>query len=421
MSTPGRSDLVRYGLFGLPLAFAGLPLYVHLPRYYSEVHGMGLTLIGALLLAARLVDTVQDPLIGWAADRWPHRRRTMMMASLPLLALSYAAIFWPLPLHGAALSAWLLGMLVLAYTGFSILSILYSAAGVTLAGGDYHANTRVAAAREGIVLIGVVLAAALLPQLLINRFGMAQGFLLFSGLFAVTLFACAVPLLRMRALFSATPNAGPHGSVRQCFATPERRWLFALFFVNALPVAVTSTLFLFFVEDRLQAPEATGWLLALYFLTAAASVPLWTRLTRRLGKRRALMGALLLAIASFIWAYGLGAGEVTAFAIICAMSGIAVGGDVAILPSLLADALMEAPQIRSLAFGVWNFLTKLTLALAAGLALPLLDAAGYQPGQANGPEALGALSLAYALLPCLLKIASIVMLFLSPLDQRRIP
>lgn len=418
MTNPSRGDLIRYGLFGLPLAFAGLPLYVHLPRYYSEVHGMSLALIGGLLLAARLVDTVQDPLIGWAADRWPHRRRAMMLWSLPLLAGSYAALFLPVPWQGTALTVWLLGLLVLAYTGFSVLSILYSASGVTLADGDYHENTRVSAAREGAVLLGVVLAAAL-PHMLMQAFGMAIGFVIFSAIFTVTLFVCAMPLLGMKALFSAIPAQGPQGSLRQCFATPQRRWLFALFFVNALPVAVTSTLFLFFVEDRLQAPDAAGWLLALYFLTAAASVPLWSRLTRRIGKRRALMTALMLAIGAFIWAWGLGAGEVTSFAVICALSGIAVGGDVAILPSLLADALVDAPQIRSLAFGVWNFLTKLTLALAAGVALPLLDVAGYRPGATNTREALATLAFAYALLPCLLKIASITMLSLSPLDVRR--
>ena len=54
-------------------------------------------------------------------------------------------------------------------------------------------------------------------------------------------------------------------------------------------------------------------------------------------------------------------------------------------------------------FGWWNFAVKLNLALAAGLALPLLALAGYTPGARNA-QALQALTLAYCILPCVLKL-----------------
>ena len=54
-------------------------------------------------------------------------------------------------------------------------------------------------------------------------------------------------------------------------------------------------------------------------------------------------------------------------------------------------------------FGWWNFATKLNLALAAGLSLPLLQWMGYEPG-ARDDASLKALSLAYCLLPCALKL-----------------
>ena len=42
--------VLAYGALGLPLAFAALPLYVHVPRYYAEVTGMELARLGAILL-----------------------------------------------------------------------------------------------------------------------------------------------------------------------------------------------------------------------------------------------------------------------------------------------------------------------------------------------------------------------------------
>ncbi|MBY0355544.1 MAG: MFS transporter [Rickettsiales bacterium] len=424
MSHLSRWALLRYGMFGLPLAFAGLPIYVHLPSYYHAVHAMDLALIGSVLLFVRLLDAVQDPLIGWAADRWPHYRKSAVLFCVLLLAGSYAALFYPVALTGMGLTIWLSLCLILVYFAFSVLTILYSGLGVELGGGDYHENTRVTSAREGIMLAGVILAAVL-PQILTKVYGMAQGFIWFSLMFTVTLAACALPLLRMRQwnsvrILPAKAGMIQHTSWRECFSSPNRRWLFSLFFVNALPVALTSNLFIFFVEDRLMAPQATGYLLALYFLSAAVSVPFWSWITRHYGKRRPLQAAMVLALGSFMWTYALGSGDVLSFAIICALSGIAVGGDVAILPSLLADSLHHHPQIRSLAFGIWNFLTKLSLALAAGLSLPLLDQAGFQPSQFNHDAALDSLSIAYALVPCFLKLIAFILLSLSPIDKRNV-
>jgi Na+/melibiose symporter-like transporter len=61
-------------------------------------------------------------------------------------------------------------------------------------------------------------------------------------------------------------------------------------------------------------------------------------------------------------------------------------------------------------FGWWNFATKLNLALAAGVALPLLAALGYVPGTRE-PQALQTLSLAYCVLPCVLKLLAAWLLY----------
>ena len=43
--------------------------------------------------------------------------------------------------------------------------------------------------------------------------------------------------------------------------------------INSLPVALTSTLFLFFVEDKLALESLAGPLLKLFFLAAALALP----------------------------------------------------------------------------------------------------------------------------------------------------
>ena len=70
-ATPGRgligsAEGLSYGSLGLPLAFVALPLYVVLPNHYASTYGVPLALLGLVLLGARLLDALADPLIG----RW---------------------------------------------------------------------------------------------------------------------------------------------------------------------------------------------------------------------------------------------------------------------------------------------------------------------------------------------------------------
>jgi len=111
---------------------------------------------------------------------------------------------------------------------------------------------------------------------------------------------------------------------------------------------------------------------------------------------------------------GLGSGQVLAFAVICALSGVALGADLT-LPGALLARLVErhgAQGRREGAYlGWWNLATKLNLALAAGLALPLLQWGGYTPGSQD-PLALQRLAWAYALWPCVLKLLAAGLLYL---------
>ncbi|MFM8766660.1 MAG: MFS transporter, partial [Rubrivivax sp.] len=196
--------------------------------------------------------------------------------------------------------------------------------------------------------------------------------------------------------------------------TPGFRRLLAVFLVNGIASAVPATLVLFFIRDRLQAPAFEPLFLASYFAAGALSMPLWVRLVRRLGLARTWLIGMVLAVAAFAWAALLGAGDVAAFTAVCIASGVALGADLALPGAMLAGVIQRAGHAGRLEgryFGWWNFATKLNLALAAGIALPLLAAFGYQPGGRDA-QALQALTIAYCLLPCALKLVAAGLLHL---------
>ena len=89
--------------------------------------------------------------------------------------------------------------------------------------------------------------------------------------------------------------------------------LIAAFLLNGFANAIPATLFLYFVSDRLGAPDWRGPLLLVYFACAVAGVPLAVRAANRFGKHRAWCGAMLATCPIFALAGFLGPGDVSAF------------------------------------------------------------------------------------------------------------
>ncbi len=403
-----QSALAAYGALGLPLAMAMLPIYVLVPNFYAADLGLGLALTGSVLFLARLLDTVQDPWLGRLIDRRSPRGWTRLLASSALLlSLAMAALLVPPALDSLALAVWLGASLALAYTLHSLLNITYLAWGARLSD-QLDVRTRVAAWREGAGLFGVVLASVL-PSALATRYGMAAALSVFAAAFAVLLCAAMVILLCAAPQPRRSAQRVP-ASWRQPLRNGAFRRLAGIFFINAVAVAIPATLALFFIADRLQLAQLTGLFLALYFLSGAAGLPLWTRLADRLGKRRSWRIGMLSACAAFVWALLLDPGSAWAYAAVCVLSGLALGADLALPPALLADVIPAAERDATAGyFGLWSLLAKLALAIA-GLALPLLALTGYQPGTPAGWN----LALIYAGLPCLLKLLAARLLTSMP-------
>jgi glycoside/pentoside/hexuronide:cation symporter, GPH family len=398
---------VRFGALGFALAFLALPLYVVLPPYYAENYGMPLLTLGWVLLLTRAADALLDPFIGRALDavftRSTDQAWGVGAVAAVVVGLGFTALFFP-PVPPTWRLVWLAACLLLTYIGFSVLSVLHQAWGARL-GGDALQRSRVVAWREGFGLLGV-LAASVLPTVM----GMAvsSAVLVLALLLGMGLLAGAPHALSPAAGVS---NAAGH------WALPWRnlpfRQLLAVFMLNGIASAVPATLVLFFVRDRLQLAGAEALFLGSYFAAAVVAVPLWVAAVRRIGLVQSWLLGMALAVLAFAWVLTLGAGDRDGFLLVCLASGLALGADLTIPGAMLTGVLQRAghaAQAEGVYLGWWNSATKLNLGLAAGLALPVLAWAGYAPGQRDA-QALQALSLAYVLVPCVLKVMAATLLW----------
>ena len=435
----------HYGALGAPLAFAALPLYVLLPDHYAGQLGVPLAGLGLVLLGTRALDAVVDPWLGRWIDRGLALPRQRVLAAAwvaaLLLALGFVALFFPPAGSSNALLTWCALALVVTSLGYSALGVLHQAWGARL-GGDAAFQARIVSWREGMALVGV-LGASILPALAgIPAMVASCLVLLVLGLWALGKAPFRAGSLPASSPVSAAGDASGAGAVADhsmgttaatakiattattattagraaepaaSWALPWRdaafRRLMAVFVVNGVASAIPATLLLFFIRDRLQAPAWAPLFLGSYFAAAALSMPLWVRGVARFGLLRCWLAGMGLAVAAFVWAARLGAGDSAAFIAICLGSGAALGADLAVPPALLTGVIQRAGhalRFEGSYFGWWTCANKLNLALAAGLSLPALQALGYAPGSTSEP-ALSALALVYAVLPCALKLAA---------------
>lgn len=408
--------LSAFALFAAMLSAAGLPLYLHAPKFFVDQYGVSLAALGLVLFGLRLIDVVQDPLLGKLAAKLRRYRGVSVFVSVVIMATGMVGLF-AIPAPVAPL-VWFALMLTLVFSAFSYLTICFYAQGVAVASGmSDNGHLKVARWRETGALLGICAAAAA-PVLLGGYVG----------------FALAFVILAFTAVMAMRPEWGgadlPSDGMLPVLKDPIARRLLFVALANSAPVAVSSTLFLFFVEDRLGLPGWEGPFLLLFFLSAAAAAPFWGKAAERFGARLVLLFGMVLAIAAFSFALMLGSGDWLAFAVICVASGIALGADMTLLPALFAKRMQEVSPTAAEGFSLWSFISKMTLALCAVLLLPLLDQVGYVPGEANSESALWMLSLLYGALPCALKLLAIALLVntptaaietsTSPLNERRI-
>ncbi len=407
--TPER--LPAYALFAALLACAGLPIYIHAPKFYVDEYGVSLTVLGAALFGLRLLDVVQDPLLGRLSERFRDRRGLAVALGCGVIGAAMLGLFAVPPLTGPL--TWFVIMLTLVFSAFSFLTICFYAQGVAKAdrmSGQGH--LRLARWRETGALLGVCVASvapvALGAVMGAPFAGFALGFVVLS--------AGSVLAMRTEWRSEGLPPGTGFGTVLR---DPLARRLLLIALLNAAPVAVSSTLFLFYVESALEAPGFEGPLLLLFFLSAAGAAPVWGGLAERHGTKPVLLSAMVLAIFAFGGALFLGAGDQWWFALVCVASGAAMGADLTLLPALFASRMARIAPSAAEGFGLWSFVSKFTLALAAAVLLPTLEAADFKSGiGSDSPEgAIDLLRALYAGVPCVLKLAAIGMLWRTRLDE----
>jgi GPH family glycoside/pentoside/hexuronide:cation symporter len=424
---------LAYGLPALALAVVGIPVYVYIPKFYSDVVGIDIALMGAILLAARVFDAISDPLLGLISDRTHSRfgrRRPYIFLGGVGVALSMLALCIP-PHDPTSPHTFWFGFWIFAlFACWTVVTVPYEALGPEISF-DYAERTTLFAVRDGLLIAGTLVAAAS-PALVGAVFGTeatAAGerrkFFWIAMFYApLVVLSCAWCVHRIRefpARPTATPNA-PSAGMADLLRNRPFLILLAAYTISAIGSNLPATLILYYVEYVLESSRADLYLL-LYFVTGVLFLPAWIALARRIDKRNAWLLAMALNTGAFLGVFFLGPGDEAIYGVLVAVSGLGFGATLALPSAIQADVidydeLLTGERREGRYVGIWSVAKKMAAALGVGVGLTVLGAVGYVPKGEQPAEVILALRVLYALLPCLLNFAAIAIALAYPLNAK---
>ena len=478
-----RYQLASYGAPAMPLSMVTLSLAVFLPAVYADADGFGLSLsfVALTLALSRVFDGLTDPIVGLLSDRTRSRfgrRKPYMLIGLPIFLAGVWLLWVPviefkeISVLGITMNSgypYLLASLVIMYIGATIKDVPYSAMGAELAKG-YNERTLVMSWREAFSVSGSLVGAFCPVVILLWGYTKPTDNVFFIAILCCTL----MPLFVLNLLF-AVKEPPPREtnveklSIRESFRyvwanKPYRRLVFIFLFAT-IGSGLTNSLSFFFVKHVLLAGDLYGLYLAPYFLSQILAIPLWFKLSRKIGKHRATMCAIgwyafwscfipLIAIAPIHWfeAFeisrlvawlpeaqatqlvnyfeGIPTGKFLFFIGVMMLKGSSIGA-LSALPYAMAADVIDVDTARTgknqggAYFSIWTMTRK--IAYAAGLASAgvavgwiAFDSLADPINAPNSENSLLWLAIFYSVIPALFKFVAIPLLWSYPLTEEKV-
>ena len=424
-------DKFAYALPALALAVIGIPVYVFLPKFYTDTIGLNISTVGFLLMAVRGFDAVTDPVIGYLSDRTSSsfgRRKPYIAAGALGLAVSILFLFRPPVLGSGEMTLYFGFWLFALFFFWTVVTIPYEALGPELTQA-YHERTVLFSVRDGFLILGTLLAAAT-PVLIdgaMQIWGTSPGekerFSVMAFIFApmVVLFPFYC-IWRLRERYGSVNTEGLFSGFSDVVKNRPFLILITGYTISAFGSNLPATLILYYVEYVLHARNAETFLL-IYFVTGILFLPLWIAVSGKIGKKSAWILSMVINTGAFSGAFFLGPGDAVLYGVLVFLSGIGFGAGLALPSSIQADVIdydqvLTGKRREGRYIGLWSIAKKLSAALGVGIGLLLLGGTGYSPNIEQGESTVAMLKILYALVPCVCNVLSIAVISFYPISEQ---
>ncbi len=430
-----RAKKIGFGIgdLGGNLFFTIMGFY--LLFYFTNVVGIAAGLAGTAVMVGKIWDAITDPAVGYLSDRtrtrWG-RRRPYIAAGAILLLLAMIFLFAPYESSSQRSLFWFAALTyVAANTAYTLVNIPYGALTPELTD-DYYERTVLNGYRMSFAVVGTFVGVAVVIPL-VQLFG--GGRIAWMGMGAVT--GGVMAATQLTVVLSIREQSKPIQHSEQnvfrsyldvltmkTFLTALLPWTFHMTGVNVLQ---TSLLYYFQYIYR----DEGAFQVALPILLGAAilAIPIWVRISKRIGKK---------------WSYNIGMSIFAAGVILFFFLGhrlgvqfsyamMFVGGlgfathyvmPFAIVPDVVEfDYAENGTRREGVFYGMWTFSSKIGQAVGVFLSGWMLSLFGYResirgvPAATQSESAMLGIRLLTGPVPATFFILGVVVLSYFPISN----
>jgi GPH family glycoside/pentoside/hexuronide:cation symporter len=422
---------IAYAAPAFFLAVVGIPIYVYIPKFYTDAVGVNIAVLGYILFSVRIFDALTDPALGYLSDRTRTRmgrRRPYIGVGSVFVALTMFLLFNPPRVSASLETVWFAGCIYALFLCWTAVVVPYESLGPEITF-DYNERTNLFGMRDGFLIAGT-LAAASSPAVVQWMFGLADGadgerlkFFWIAVIYAPLLIgSCWWCVLGIKELPQASVRRTSSilSGLRATGRNRPFRILLIAYTVSAIGNNLPATLILYYVEYVLQSKLADAFLL-LYFVTGILFLPGWIMIARRTGKKAAWLASMAVNTGAFIGVFFLGPGDEAIYGTLVFLSGIGFGATLAIPSAIQADVidydeLLTGERREGQYIGLWSIAKKLAAAVGIGVGLSVLGLAGYTPNAEQSESVVLALRVLYALVPSVCNLIAILIALAYPIS-----
>ena len=395
--------------------------------YLTDIVKLKPALAGIAILIGKLWDSVADPLFGIISDRtksrFGRRRVYLLFGTVPLGCTFF--LLWIQSPYWTQMQMFLFATLtfILHETSLTTIVIPYQTLTAEMTG-DYDERTSLTGFRMAFNVIGSM-GGVIIPRILTSSYPIAtKGFLVMAIVFALVIgFAPIFPFLSCR----EKPVSPKHLTFKEDIVTLLKNRPFKLILIMFLftwtSINLLQTMFLYFFTYYLHMEKQFSLITAIIFITSAIFIPLWVKLSRNLGKKKAyiigvsFLGISILAIifvtpGSFILVY-----------ILAMFIGIGLAAAHVMPHTIIPDTIDYGQSItgvrqEGLYYGFLTFIQKIGTALAIGASGIILQYAGYVPNVVQSPKALWSIRILLGPIPGIFFLIGIICICFYPIDKK---
>lgn len=430
-----RVPLIKKIAYSAPaffLAVVGIPVYVYIPKFYTDVVGVDIAIIGYILFSVRIFDAITDPAIGYLSDRTKTRmgrRRPYIIAGSVFVALTMFLLFNPPRASTLFETVWFAGCIYSLFLCWTVVVVPYESLGPEITF-DYNERTSLFGMRDGFLIAGTLAAASspAVVQWFLGLSGDADGerakffwiALIYAPLLIGSCWWCVLAIKEIPRR-DRVHTVSIWRGLRQTVHNRPFLILLIAYTVSAIGNNLPATLILYYVEYVLQSEMADAFLL-LYFMTGILFLPGWIIIARRTGKKAAWLASMAINTGAFIGVFFLGPGDTAIYGALVFLSGIGFGATLAIPSAIQADVidydeLLTGERREGQYIGLWSIAKKFAAAVGVGVGLLTLGLVGYTPNVEQSEQVRLALRILYALVPSLFNIIALFIALAYPISS----